>query len=150
MKPEASLAVFTLQQMGLDVVLMTGDNSTTAHAIAAEVISVKYQVTWKCFFTNPSLVAKCRNKRPPMEMFQKRAVLKPHSLEGGVGFRPGVGLAVRVVAWDPRVLSSSPIGRCINTRGLTQPVILPRSAKMSTSVAAKKAAHEGKGYQRID
>uniref|UniRef100_A0A8C4WQ49 P-type Cu(+) transporter n=1 Tax=Eptatretus burgeri TaxID=7764 RepID=A0A8C4WQ49_EPTBU len=36
-KPEASLAVFTLQQMGLDVVLMTGDNSTTAHAIAAEV-----------------------------------------------------------------------------------------------------------------
>ena len=30
----------------------------------------------------------------------------------GVGdFNPGVGLAVRVVAWDPRVLSSSPVRR---------------------------------------
>uniref|UniRef100_UPI00358FDC4C copper-transporting ATPase 2 isoform X2 n=1 Tax=Myxine glutinosa TaxID=7769 RepID=UPI00358FDC4C len=36
-KPEASLAVFTLQQKGLDVVLMTGDNRVTAHAIATEV-----------------------------------------------------------------------------------------------------------------
>ena len=25
-------------------------------------------------------------------------------------FRPGVGLVVRVAAWDPRVLSSSPVG----------------------------------------
>uniref|UniRef100_A0A8C4R9F9 Protein kinase domain-containing protein n=1 Tax=Eptatretus burgeri TaxID=7764 RepID=A0A8C4R9F9_EPTBU len=33
---------------------------------------------------------------------------------------------VRVVAWDPRVLSSSPIGHRNNTRGLTQPVTPPR------------------------
>ena len=25
--------------------------------------------------------------------------------------KPGVGLVVRVAAWDPRVLSSSPVGR---------------------------------------
>ena len=36
---------------------------------------------------------------------------REHLLILGQQSKPGVGLVVRVAAWDPRVLSSSPIGR---------------------------------------
>lgn len=36
-KSEAALTVFTLQRMGLQVLLLTGDNRRTAQAIASEV-----------------------------------------------------------------------------------------------------------------
>lgn len=45
-KPEAELAVHTLTSMGLEVVLMTGDNSKTARAIAAQVQNTPLFSTW--------------------------------------------------------------------------------------------------------
>jgi len=46
------------------------------------------------------------------------------------------GLAFRVVTWDPRALSPNPIDHQANPRGLTQPVIPSKLAKMNISTLA--------------
>ena len=58
-------------------------------------------------------------------------------------YKPGVGLVVRVAAWDPRVLSSSPVGRWIKIHQEIDSACHPSEVgKMSTSVLVRGTLHQ--------
>ena len=57
--------------------------------------------------------------------------------------QPGDGLVVRVAAWDPRVLSSSPVGRLIKIHQEVDSACHPSEVgKMSTSVLVRGTLHQ--------
>jgi len=61
----------------------------------------------------------------------------------GHSYKPGVGLVVRVVAWDPRVLSSSPVGCWIKIHQEVDSACHPSEVgKMSTSVLVRGTLHQ--------
>ncbi|MDH3349177.1 MAG: heavy metal translocating P-type ATPase [Desulfobulbaceae bacterium] len=121
LKEDAPLAVTKLQQMGISVIMLTGDNRETAHAMAqrAGIENVMAQVMPA---EKAAVIKKLRDQGKLVAMVGDGINDSPALAEADVGIAMGTGADTAVESGDMVVMSGNPLG-VVTALGLSRAVM---------------------------